>query len=143
MAKRWPREAFGSTLGTQNDPKANKIQIFCISILHTDFRRPPGPHCGRNRLKIACQKQCLDCAGASGSHVGRFTKKSSEDHIFQGFWRRFGCLIEPLGSLWGHDGPFFRCRVRCRCQHHGNHQNPARTYIKSEGKVYLSDKAYD
>ena len=27
--------------------------------------------------------------------------------------------------------------------HHGNHQTSAQNYIKSEGKVYLSDKAYD
>ena len=107
MEKWSPGGAFGSTLGTKNDPKAHKIQIFYISILHTDFRGPPGPHCGRNRDKITWQKQCLVCAGANGSHVGRFTKKMSGDHIFQRFWHRFGCQIEQLGPLCGHDGTFF------------------------------------
>ena len=37
IAKCSPRGAFGSTLGTQNDPKAHKIAVFCINILHTDF----------------------------------------------------------------------------------------------------------
>ena len=143
MEKWSPRGAFGSTLGTKNDPKAHKIQIFYISILHTDFRGPPGPHCGRSRDKITWQKQCLDCAGASGSHVGCFTKNLSGDHIFQRFWRRFGCQIEQLGSLCGHDGTFFRRWVRCRCRGYGNHWKPRQPHIKSEGKVYLSDKTYD
>ena len=141
MIPKWsPRGAFGSSLGIENDPKAYKIFVFGISILHIDFKGPAGSHCGRNRLRIRCQKQCLDCAGASGSHVGRFTKNLPGDHIFKGFWRRFGCQIELVGSLWAHDGTFFRRWVRCRCQGYGNHRTGGQTHIKPEGKVYLSDK---
>ena len=142
MAKWSPRGAFGSTLGTQNDPKANKIQVFCIHILHADFRGPPGLHCGRNRFKITCQKHCLDCAGASGSHVGRFTNNLPREYIFKGFWRRCECQMEPLGSLWAPGGTFFRRWDRCRCQGHGNHMETIwksrQPHIKSEVKVYLS-----
>ena len=132
---RWsPREAFGTNLGTQKDLKAHKIRIICISISHTDFRRPAGPHCGRNQLKITCQKQCLDCGGASGLHVGRFAKKSSVDHIFEGFWHRVGCLIDPPGSLWAHDGPFVHRWVRSRCRGYGNCRKPAENYSTSQSK---------
>ena len=107
MANWSPREAFGSTLGTQNDPKVHKTLVFCINISHTDFWGPPGPHCGRNLLKITCQKQCLDCAGASGSHVDRFPKNSPRGHIFEGFWRHFGCRIEALWGFLGRRCHFF------------------------------------
>ena len=108
MIPKWsPRGAFGSTLGTENDPKAYKIFVLGTSILHTDFGGPPGSHCGQNRLRIICQKQYLDCAGASGSHVDHSTKKFPSDHIFKGFWCRIGCQIEPLGTLWARDGTFF------------------------------------
>ena len=144
MIPKWsPGGAFGSTLGTENDPKAYKILVLGTSILHTDFRGHPGVHCGRNRLRIRCQKQCLDCAGASGSHVGRFTKNLLGGHICKGFWRRFGCQMEPLGSLWAYDGIFFRRWVRTRCRGYGNCRNSAETQITAGVKVYLSDKSYD
>ena len=143
MAKWSPRGAFGSTLGTQNDPKAYKISVLGTSILHTDFRGSPGSHCGRNRLRIRCQKQCLDCAGASGSHVGRFTKNLPGGYIFKGFWRRFGCQIELVGSLWAHDGTFFRRWVRSRCRGYGTRRTSAENQVTSGAKVYLSDKSYD
>ena len=63
--------------------------------------------------------------------------------FFKRFWRRFGCQIEQLGSPCGHDGTFFRRWVRCRCRGYGNHWKPRQPHIKSEGKVYLSDKTYD
>ena len=138
MAKWSPRGAFGSTLGTQNDPKVHKTSIFCINISHTDFWGPPGPHCGRNLLKITCQKQCLDCAGASGSHVDRFPKNSPWDHIFEGFWRHFGCRIEVLWGFLGRRWHFFSALGAKSLSGLWNRRTPAATHIESEVKVYLS-----
>ena len=41
------------------------------SVFGTVFR---GPGEGKGVIK-ACRKQCLDCTGVSGSHVGRFREK--------------------------------------------------------------------
>ena len=138
MAKWSPRGAFGSTLGTQNDPKVHKTSVFCINISHTDFWGPPGPHCGRNLLKITCQKQCLDCAGASGSHVDRFPKNSPWDHIFEGFWRHFGCQIEVLWGFWGRRWHFFSALGAKSLSGLWNRRAAAQNHIAAEVKVYLS-----
>jgi hypothetical protein len=143
MAKCSPGGTFGSTLGTKNHPKAHKIQSFCISILHTDFRGPPDPHCGRNRVRITCQKQCSDCAGASGSHVGRLRKKSSWGHIFRRCRRRFGCPPEPPGPFLAQKALQVGRLVRFCCQSYGNGPKLYANRIRAEVKAYLNEKSYD
>ena len=144
MAKWSPGGAFGSTLGTQNETNAHKRLYFaCIHILRANFRQPPGPHFGRHRLRMTRLKQRLDCAGASGLHIGRLRKKSSWGHIFKRFRRRFGCPIEPRGRRFAQRAAKFGRSRRSCCRSYGNRRNSARTHITSEGKVYLSDKSYD
>ena len=108
MIPKWsPRGAFGSTLGTENDPKAYKIFVLGTSILHTDFRGPAGSHCGRNRLRIRCQKQCLDCPGASGSHIGRFTKNLPGGHDFLRILTSFWLPNRASWVTLAHNDTFF------------------------------------
>ena len=68
-------------------------------------------------------------------------------HPWGTFLKDFGVILGAksryFGDFWGDDGTFFRRWVRSRCQGHENRRAQARTHIKAEGKVYLSDKAYD
>ena len=97
------------------------------------------PKLGQNYMP----KTVFRLPGASGSHVGHFTKNLPGDNSFEGFWCHFGWQIEPLGSLWAPDGTFFRCGVQSHCRVYGDCRTSAGRQIRSEGKVYLSDKAYD
>ena len=63
--------------------------------------------------------------------------------LFNDFGPVFGLQIDLLGSLWAHDGTFFRRWVRSRCRGYGTRRKSAENQVTSEVKVYLSDKSYD
>ena len=63
--------------------------------------------------------------------------------FFNDFGPAFGLQIDLLGSLWAHDGTFFRRWVRSRCRGYGTRRTSAENQIGAEVKVYLSDKSYD
>ena len=96
----------GAPGAPKTTPKHTKslyfVKVFCTPISECLLARIVA----ETGSELHDTKTMFNCAGASGSHVGRFVEKSSRDHIFQGFWCRLRCRIEPLGSLWAHDGTF-------------------------------------
>ncbi len=88
---------FGSPIGSL---WAHFWQIVCYFgyLFICFFRGPPGQHICRKWVIKACRKQCLDCTGVSGSHMGRFLKKSSPICIFLDF----GIVLETHWGDFGH-----------------------------------------
>ena len=82
-----------------------------------------------NPLAPAQSKHCF--SNLSSAPEQRI-KSNELESILDAFWLQF----QNFGSLEA-------LLVRSRCQGYANDQNSARNHIKAEGKVYLSDKAYD
>ena len=81
-------------------------------------------------LNPLAQAQSKHCFSILAFAPEQRTKSNELESILDAFWFQF----QEFGSLEA-------LLVRSRCQGYANYS--ARTHIKSEGKVYLSDKAYD
>ena len=138
-----PGGAFGSTPGLPKRHQNEQKKVFRIRISHGCFRGPPGPHFGRKWVKMIWETSCLDCTGASGSHMGCFQKKSSQGHIWEGFGHRFGGPTAPLGGSLGKKAVKFGRTGRSCCRSYGNQWKSSENQVKWEVKVYLTDKSYD
>ena len=125
-AKWTPGGAFGSTLELGKRHTHNKKVFFCTCISGVYFTRHPGPDFLRNPVGMTWPKSCLDRAGASGSHIDHFRKKSSPGQVFVRFRVRFGCPAEPLGRLFAEKVVKCGRWLRSRFRSYGNRRNSPR-----------------
>ena len=83
-------------------------------------------------LNPLAQAQSKHCFSILAFAPKQLTKSNELENILDAFWLQF----QVFGSLAA-------LLVRSPCQGYANYQTSAQNYIKAEGKVYLSDKAYD
>ena len=86
--------------------------------------------------------KCFSALGAPGGdpkgHLGRHWKLPVGPKGVPG--DAWGAALETLGSLWGaRPGQ----SGRPVCQSYGNRRSAAASQVRSEVRVYLSDKSYD
>ena len=99
--------------------------VLFFSTISNDFLDSPT----LNPLAPAQSKQCFSILVSAPE---KLPKSDAFESILDAFWFQF----QDFGSLEA-------LLVRSPCQGYGTYQTSAQNYIKSEGKVYLSDKAYD
>ena len=104
------------------EERARCGRVFMISIDFLDG----------STLNPLAQAQSKHCFSILAFAPEQLFKSNELESILDAFWFQF----QDFGSLEA-------LLVRSRCQGYANYQTSARTHIKSEGKVYLSDKAYD
>ena len=126
-AKWTPGGSFGNTLELEKRHQHVQKVLFCMRLLGVYFRRPPGLHFVRNRVRMTWQKLCLDCTCVSGSHTGHFRKMSSPGSILIRFWRRFGCHTEPLGRHLAEKAVKFESQYEVLCPSYGTGLRIAKT----------------
>ena len=97
----------------------------CFSTISNDFLDSPT----LNPLAPAQSKHCFSILASAPE---KLPESDAFESILEALWLKF----RDLGTLED-------LLLRSRCQGYGNYQTSARTYIKAEAKVYLSDKAYD
>ena len=139
-------DAFGNTLEVEKRHQHAQKVLFCMRVLGVYFRKPPGPHFVRNRVRMTWHKLRLDCAGMSGSHMCNFLKNRPRETFLYDFDVVSGARRSDLADIWPKKPSSLRVSTRCSVgvmETAGNCQNSAQTQVRSEVKVYLSDKSYD